>query len=224
MRIEISQFENLEYITRFPDGYVDGEKYPILVFLHGAGTRGKGSDILKNHIFFKEIDKHTDFPFVVVAPHCTENTWCDVYERLKRLVMSIACSSFADEKRIYLMGASMGGFGSWQLAMSMPELFAAVIPICGGGLRWNASRLINVPIWAFHGGKDTLVDPEESQRMVDAVNKCGGNARLTIYPENGHDAWTATFRSVEVFEWLLSNINENATDLIDEYNNSGIYG
>ena len=122
------------------------------------------------------------------------------------------------------MGASMGGFGSWQLAMSLPELFAAVVPICGGGLKWSASRLVNVPIWAFHGGKDTLVEPEESIKMVDAVNKCGGNAKLTLYPENGHDAWTATWRNYEVFEWLLSNINNNAPCIEEMYNNSDIYG
>lgn len=224
MKLEILEFEKLEYIIRYPDGYRKGEKYPILIFLHGAGTRGADIEILKNHVFFKEIDKHINFPFIVVAPHCKENMWYDVYERLKRLVLNIATSDFADEARIYLMGASMGAFGSWQLAMSLPELFAAVIPISGGGLKWSASRLINVPIWAFHGGKDTLVEPEESIKMVDAVNKCGGNAKLTIYPENGHDAWTATWRNYKVFEWLLSNVNSNTSVIKEIYNNSETFG
>lgn len=224
MKLELFQFEKLDYFIRFPDGYRDGEKYPVIVFLHGAGTRGDDIEILRNHVFFKEIAKHADFPFIVVAPHCKKNMWYDVFERLKRLVLYVANSTFADINRIYLMGASMGGFGSWQLAMSLPELFAAVVPICGGGLKWSASRLVNVPIWAFHGGKDTLVEPEESIKMVDAVNKCGGNAKLTLYPENGHDAWTATWRNYEVFEWLLSNINNNAPCIEEMYNNSDIYG
>ena len=122
------------------------------------------------------------------------------------------------------MGASMGGYGTWQLAMSLPELFAAIVPICGGGMYWNASRLVNIPIWAFHGGKDTTVFKEESIKMVDAVNKCGGNAKITIYPENGHDAWSDTYKNPEVFHWLLSNTNKNSIELIDKYKDSDIYG
>ena len=118
----------------------------------------------------------------------------------------------------------MGGYGTWQLAMSLPELFAAIVPVCGGGMYWNASRLVNIPIWAFHGAKDTTVFKEESIKMVDAVNKCGGKAKLTIYPENGHDAWSDTYKNPEVFDWLLSNTNENSVKLIDKYKDSNIYG
>ena len=98
----------------------------------------------------------------------------------------------------------MGGYGAWQLAMSLNDAFAAVIPVCGGGMYWNAGRLKNTPVWAFHGAKDRVVFCEESQKMVNAVNAKGGNAKLTVYPENGHDSWTDTYGNREVWEWMLS--------------------
>jgi predicted peptidase len=118
----------------------------------------------------------------------------------------------------------MGGYATWQLAMSLPEYFAAIVPICGGGMYWNAGRLVNVPVWAFHGQKDPVVLPEESVKMVEAVKHNGGNARLTLYPENAHDAWSDTYRNPEVFEWLLTNENQNAMKLTEQYKGSDIYG
>ena len=122
------------------------------------------------------------------------------------------------------MGASMGGYGTWQLAMSLPDIFAAIVPICGGGMYWNAGKLKNVPVWAFHGALDKTVLPEESEKMVNAVNKRGGSARLTVYPENGHNAWSDTYSNPEVFEWLLSNTNQKLQSFENEYKGSAIYG
>ncbi len=127
-----------------------------------------------------------DYPFMLVAPQCNKNTWFDLMDSLKKLVYLLADDETVDEKRIYLMGLSMGGYGTWQLAMSIPEMFAAIVPICGGGMYWNAGRLANVPVWAFHGKLDTTVFVEESEKMVNAVNAKGGNAKLTIYPELKH--------------------------------------
>ena len=82
---------------------------------------------------------------------------------------------------------------------------------------WDAGRLINIPVWAFHGEKDGTVLTEESKKMVDAINKRGGNAKLTLYPEAGHDCWTPTYTNRAVYEWLLSHKNENVKALINEY-------
>lgn len=224
MNIKKLQFESIKYIVRYPDGYVEGQKYPVIILLHGAGTRGDDLDMVLSNKYFEVVEKYEDFPFITVAPQCSENTWFDVFEQLERLAIKISNEDFCDKKRIYLMGASMGGYGTWQLAMSLPELFAAIVPICGGGMYWNAGRLINVPVWAFHGEQDMTVKVEESIKMVDAVNKKGGNAKLTIYPDRQHDSWTDTYENYEVFKWLLSNINSNASDIEDEYNNSVIYG
>lgn len=97
------------------------------------------------------------------------------------------------------MGASMGGYASWQLAMTRPDWFTAMIPICGGGMYWNSGRLKDVPIWAFHGAKDETVYAQESQKMVDAVNAAGGNARFIIYAENNHDSWSDTYNNYRLF-------------------------
>ncbi|MBE7013836.1 MAG: phospholipase [Ruminococcaceae bacterium] len=224
MNIKIEQSDNLKYIIRFPDGYKNGDRFPVIIFLHGAGSRGNDINILKNNPYFNIINKHVEFPFITVAPQCSQNTWFDMFEQLKRFVFKIYDENFTDKNKIYLMGASMGGYGTWQLAMSLPELFAAIVPICGGGMYWNASRLVNVPVWAFHGAKDTTVFKEESIKLIDAVNECGGKAKLTIYPENGHDAWSDTYNSHEVFRWLLSNTNKNNVQLIDKYKDGNIYG
>ena len=224
MKIEISQFKSLKYITRFPDDYKKEEKYPLIIFLHGAGSRGNDINVLLNNPFFEITEKHYEFPFVVVAPQCAENTWFDMFETLKQLVVEISCNEFIDKERIYVLGVSMGGYATWQLAMSMPEFFAAIVPICGGGMYWNSGRLLNVPIWAFHGKKDTVVKVEESEKMVDTVNALGGNAKLTIYPENRHDAWSDTYANEDVFKWLLENKNKNIKELKNMYNNAKIYG
>lgn len=224
MRFEQCQLEKLKYVMRYPNDFDEQKKYPVILCLHGAGYRGDNYERVMANPYFARTAEFEEFPFVMAAPLCTENTWFDLWEYLKKLVVKLASAPFIDEKRIYLMGASMGGYGTWQLAMSMPEYFAAIAPICGGGMYWNAGRLVNVPVWAFHGGKDPTVLPEESKKMVDAVNKSGGSARLTIYPENGHNAWNDTYSNPELFKWFLQHENSNAQDLINEYDDAEAFG
>lgn len=203
--MDFLNFEGMKYIVRYPEGYREGEKYPVILFLHGAGTRGDDIHKLEGNPFFTLIAQHATFPFVVVAPQCHGETWFDHFETLKRLVALIQNAAYTDPDRIYVMGASMGGYATWQLAISMPEPFAAIVPICGGGMYWDAGRLKKIPIWAFHGDSDPTVLTEESVKMVEAVNRRGGNAKLTVYPDTKHDAWTATYQNREVFEWLLNH-------------------
>ena len=216
--------QGLRYLICYPDGFQEDAHHPILFFLHGAGTRGNSMELLMENPFFQEIRKLPTFPFVVVAPLCSENTWFEMWERLMALAKHTASLPYTDRNRMYLMGASMGGYGTWQLAMSLPEYFAAIVPICGGGMFWNAPRLVNIPVWAFHGGKDPVIPVEESRKMVDAVNRAGGSARLTIYPENGHNAWSDTYSNPEVFSWLLGHRNVETTVCADAYHDSTIYG
>jgi predicted peptidase len=110
-----------------------------------------------------------------------------------------------DPDRVYVTGLSMGGFGTWALCTKEPERFAAAIPICGGGDAGKAARLVKLPIWVFHGAKDTVVTPDNSQKMVDAIREAGGTrVELTIYPEANHDSWTETYANDDVARWLLS--------------------
>ena len=195
-------FKDMQYLLAFPEGYVQGEKYPVIIFLHGAGTRGNDIEMLKRNPYFKNVSVHKDFPFVIAAPQCNKNTWFDHFEALKEFALFISTSEFADTERIYLMGASMGGYATWQLAMSLPKNFAGIVPICGGGMYWNAAR-IKIPIWAFHGADDSTVFFEESQKMVNAVNRSGGNAKLTEYAGVGHNCWEPTYNNPEIYKWLL---------------------
>ena len=212
---ECKQFESLNYIVHYPKRYRAGKRYPVLLQLHGAGTRGITLEQYEASDSFDVISASAGEKMIIVAPHCTANSWCDRFETLIRFANWLATAEFTDPARLYLLGGSMGAYAAWQLAMSQPALFAAMIPICGGGMYWSASRLVNVPIWAFHGAKDTTVRPEESTKMVEAVNKKGGQAKLTVYPENAHDAWNDTYRNPEVFTWLLSHKNNNAKALVE---------
>ena len=223
--MNIHNFEGMEYLIRYPESYKSGDKCPVILFLHGAGSRTADINVLVNNPFHTLTEQHKNFPFITVAPHCVgENTWFDYFERLKNFVRHIALSDFTDPERLYCMGTSMGGYGTWQLAMSMPEYFAAIVPICGGGMYWNSHRLVNIPVWAFHGKKDTVVCPEESEKLVERINLCGGSAKLTFYPERDHDAWTDTYSNPEVFKWLLEHKNENVKELVNIYNNSKDFG
>lgn len=221
---KILEFNGMQYAVKFPKDYEIENKYPVLMFLHGAGTRGNDINKVFTNPFFEEIQKHLNFPFIVVAPLCNADTWFDIFSNVIEFTKYISTISFTDERKIYGIGASMGGYALWQLAMSCPEVFAAIVPICGGGMYWNAARIKDIPVWAFHGAKDDVVSMDESERMVDAVNRAGGNARLTVYPENAHDAWTDTYRNYKVFEWLLENEKQGCKVNITEMNSSKIYG
>ena len=197
-------FEGLEYLFTVPNNFDENKKYPIIFLLHGAGTRNTAYENLKNYLIYPTIDKY-GFEFIVVTPLCRKETWFDHFETLTRLVDYISKHKNTDASRMYVTGNSMGGYGTWQLAMSIPEYFAAIVPICGGGMYWDTMRLTEMGVWAFHGALDITVRPEESQKMVDGINKRGGNAKLTIYPDREHDSWTPTYSNPEVYEWLLSH-------------------
>lgn len=202
------ELNGLTYTVRYPEGFDEGKQYPTILFLHGAGTRWTSLETLEGNAISRYAQANEDFPFVLVMPLCTEETWFDLWQQLKDLVALLQNTPWVDASRLYLSGNSMGGYSAWQLAISVPDAFAAMIPVCGGGMYWDAGRLKKIPVWAFHGALDTTVLPEESQKMVDAVNKRGGNAKLTIYPNNTHDAWTDTYSNPEVYAWLLQHRKE----------------
>lgn len=226
MITQISEFAKLKYILSFPEGFEKEKKYPVIFFFHGAGGRGNDVEVLKTYEIMRYAENNKDFPFIIAAPLCTENTWFDLFENLRDFVKYIAEQDFTDTAGIYATGASMGGYATWQIAMSMPEYFAAIAPVCGGGMYWNAARLANMGVWAFHGAKDKTVLPEESEKMVNAVNTRGGkgNAKLTIYPERDHNAWTDTYSNPELYSWFLSHTRSNAEALSDNFKGTKLFG
>ena len=200
--METRIFEELDYVLRMPEEFSNKEKYPLVIYLHGAGGRGRDTDIIYNHPFFSKTEPWLKGA-ISVAPQCYEDSWFSIFEQLQAFVKDVIAWDCVDKSRVYVVGASMGGYATWQLAMSRPEWFAAIIPICGGGMYWNAGRLIYMGVWAFHGADDCVVLPEESKKMVNAVKVNGGVARLTVYEKGNHDAWTKTFQNPEVWQWLL---------------------
>lgn len=213
----------LPYVLQFPEDFDETKKYPILMHLHGAGTRGK-LHVLRKHSLFGII-KEKKMPVIMVAPLCdTDETWFDRFHQVKELVKHLAALPYVDADRFYLTGNSMGGYGAWQLAISMPEYFAALVPICGGGIYGFAGRLVNLPIWAFHGALDQTVLLAESENMVNAINKKGGNAKLTVFPENAHNAWDDTYSHPELYDWMLAQKRTAPAPCENEYTDAKLYG
>ena len=200
---DIGKTEKMAYLVHYPEGFEKGRKYPVIFLFHGSGSRGTNINKIKANSFFEKT-KNTVHKFITVAPQCHENSWIDLWENVKMMVEEILLWDFCDTDRVYAIGPSMGGYAVWQIAISMPHTFAAIVPICCGGMYWNADRLKNIPVWAFHGMKDEIIDYKDSQRMVEAVNDCGGNARLTIYPYAGHEIWSDVYADEDVFSWMLS--------------------
>ena len=204
---EITKTLSCKYLLFLPEGYERQDKrWPLMLFLHGAGERGDDLNKVKVHGPPKIVEKQKDFPFIVVSPQCPEDDWwTQKTEVLINLLDDIVAQYDVDVDRVYLTGLSMGGYGSWALASEYPDRFAALVPICGGGNRIMSIFLKDMPIWAFHGAKDSVVPVEESKDLVEAINARGGNAKLTIYPEANHDSWTETYNNQEVYDWLLEH-------------------
>ena len=202
-RFETQLTVGYDYLLHLPADYDDdGEPWPLMLFLHGAGERGADLELVKTHGPPKIVEEDPDFPFVLVSPQAPEGEWWDP-RVLSALLDDVEARHNVDEERIYVTGLSMGGFGTWALGLQDTGRFAALVPICGGGQSWLAGRLVGTPIWAFHGAEDQVVPLEASEEMVQAVQRAGGNVRLTVYPDRGHDAWTPTYDSPELYEWLL---------------------
>ncbi len=186
--------------------------FPLMIFLHGAGERGTNVQKVAVHGPPKLVAQGTNFPFIVVSPQCPANQrWQD--DVVLALLDDLCAKYNVDTNRLYLTGLSMGGYGSWSLAAKYPERFAAIVPICGGGEtidvllagKRKESAFKKLAIRAFHGGKDPVVPLSESQRMVDAFKRVGTDVELTIFPDAGHDSWTAAYSDPKLFEWILAH-------------------
>ncbi len=197
----------LDYLLYLPKDYSQGDKkWPLIVFLHGSGERGSDLNKVKAHGPPKLVEQGKDMPFIIVSPQCPRGKWWPSrVETIMALIDEIAEKYDVDQSRIYLTGLSMGGYGTWSVACAHPERFAAIVPICGGGMTFIVHNLKDMPVWAFHGAKDPAVPLKESQRMVNAVNVSGGEAKLTVYPNAGHDSWTRTYDDPELYKWLLKH-------------------
>ena len=181
------------------------EKLPLVIQLHGAGERGAGKEDLEKvdkHGFSKYL-KDANHDCIVVMPQCPANTfWAARVESIVAFIGQLKEAYNVDEDRVYLTGLSMGGFGTWFTSMARPDLFAAIAPVCGGGMAWNAG-VLTMPIWTFHGTADDVVSVNQTDEMVAALQHAGADVTYTRVDGEGHEVWTHTYRK-ELMEWLLS--------------------
>ncbi len=176
---------------------------PLIIQLHGAGERGNGDLDLMDVHGFSHLLKRKDYPAVFVMPQCPKDQfWAGRVESLGAFVRQLLSAFPVDEKRVYLCGLSMGGFGTWYTAMAYPHLFAAIAPCCGGGMPWNA-KVLTMPVFAIHGVDDPLVKVSNSDDMVEALEKLGREVIYKRLPGVGHNSWDHSFDG-ELVEWLLS--------------------
>lgn len=215
--------KTLLYRLLKPENYDPKKKYPLVVFLHGAGERGKDNTAQLIHGVpeFAREDNRKKYPCFLIAPQCPQRkSWANVDFRAAahkiakepsepgRLVLELIAGMQMeyriDPKRIYLTGLSMGGYGTWDLLARRPELFAAAVPICGGGDPATAKKIAKIPIWVFHGAKDRAVKVERSREMVKALAAAGGHPKYTEYPEEGHASWVPAYKDPAMMKWLFA--------------------
>ncbi|MDF2700860.1 MAG: phospholipase [Haloplasmataceae bacterium] len=201
---------SLNYYLFLPNGYENLDiKWPLIMFLHGAGERGDSLaelDLVKVHGIPKYIKLNPDFPFIAICPQCPKNSyWPSQVEQLNVLLDEIISTYHVDESRVYLTGLSMGGYGTWYLANSYTEKFAAIAPICGSGIRSSGEKLSKLPIWVFHGDQDPVVPYADSEYLVNSIKKYGGDIKFTTYKNCGHNSWSETYANPELYEWFLSH-------------------
>jgi predicted peptidase len=194
------------YLLSLPDGYQGDvtRKWPLVVFLHGAGERGSDLEMLKKHGPPKLIAAGQKFDAIIASLQCPSGEIWNSHG-VKALTDDLIKKHRVDGDRVYLTGLSMGGFGTWDTAFDYPQTYAAIVPICGGaGVRWLiADRLKHLPIWIFHGAKDPVVEPALSQKMYHALKNSGSDVKLTLYPDLMHDSWTAAYGDPALWEWLF---------------------
>lgn len=221
---DFPEFDRLQYKTSDdtllyrllkPAVQKDGERYPLVIFLHGSGERGNDNVVTLKHIaplFLKESNR-SKFPCFVLVPQCPANenwTYPDWYQEPKEplssvlaLIDSLKSLPFIDSTRIYITGLSMGGYGTWYLLTKYPEKFAAAVPICGGGDTHQAEKFKHVPIWNFHGAKDDAVPIERSRSMIQALKDAGAKPKYTEYKKVGHDSWVNAYAEPDLLPWLF---------------------
>jgi predicted peptidase len=204
----------LNYLLYLPGDYGKDpqEKWPLILFLHGSGERGSDLEILKRQPLPKTLDRGKNFPFIVLSPQLPleMGNWSPLIDPIKVLFDQIEVGYLVDNRRVYLTGLSMGGFGTWEFALRYPRRFAAIVPIAGGyryqskEIPENICDLTDLPVWVFHGARDMTVLPSQSEDMVEALKACGGNVKFTLYSDADHgDSWTRAYADPDLYKWLL---------------------
>lgn len=202
--------DNIRYWIFLPSQYGQSQKeWPLVMYLHGASERGKSIDSLKQNVMYnflqptQQVAELKDLPFIVVAPLCpVKQLW--IPSQLRGVLDDVLANCTVDKKRLYLTGHSMGAFGTWSFASTYPNLFAAIVPVSGGGQVNYVKSLVDIPTWAFHGELDTVVPARRSTVLVSVLNMVGGDAKLTLLPNQGHTICRETYSNPDLWQWMLA--------------------
>lgn len=214
-----SRGETIPYRLFIPQGSKKQKKYPLVLWLHGGAGRGNdnlkqisGGNTIGSHVWTLP-ENQSKHPCFVVAPHCPANElWATLdiakpTEQMRlvlELLQDLQRTFSVDAQRLYVVGQSMGGFGTWSVISQHPRMFAAAIPICGGGDESEATKLTQMPIWAFHGEKDEAVSVERSRKMIAAIRQAGGLPKYTEYKGADHVVWDKVFSEPELLSWVFA--------------------
>lgn len=207
--IEGGSHEQWRYLLYLPERYFQQptEALPVLLFLHGSSARGKDLEMLKRYGPPSRLKNEPNFPMAMVAPQLPGGGW-DPASVLALLDEVLSIYRF-DADRVYLSGVSLGGQGSWDVAAKAPGRFAAFAPVCGYGDLSDAPRLTKLPIWAFHGALDDIVPLAPHQALVEAINRAGGAARLSIFENGDHGNIIVPVFAREgqnrIYDWFLKH-------------------
>ena len=207
-----SEDKEYKYVVFVPHDFkaddASTKQWPIILFLHGAGERGDDGELQAKVGLAPAIRKREkEFPFIAVFPQCSKNSFWRADapdgQRAMAILADVEKEFKTDPDRVYVTGLSMGGMGTWSLAMKFPDRFAALVPICGRGDNAQAEKIAKLPIWCFHGDDDKAVNVEGSRSMIAAIKEAGGNPKYTEYPGVGHNSWDAAYGTDELYTWLL---------------------
>ncbi len=195
--------------TLFVPSHYDGQtEFPLILFLHGAGETGwDGQRPAAVGLGPAIRRQEVTFPYLALFPQSQQGTWRAASDDGRRAlaILDEVCAEFrVDPRRIHLTGISMGGYGTWSLAIEDPGRWASITPICGGGDPKQTSRIKNLPCWAFHGDQDEVVPVTHSRDMVEALRCAGGQPRYTEFPGVGHKCWDLAYAMPELFSWIAS--------------------
>jgi predicted peptidase len=190
------------YLRYLPAGYDASRRWPLVLFLHGAGERGDNPRAVQVYGPPMQVAEGADLPFILVAPQCPPGQRWSA-PSLAALLDQVERETAVDADRIAVTGVSMGGSGTWALATAQAQRFAAIAPVCGSGDPSTVAAIAHVPAWVFHGARDDVVPLRRSEEMVEALRRAGGSVRFTVYPEAGHDSWTLAYAEPELYPWLL---------------------
>ena len=221
----------LPYRILFPESYDRSKKYPLVLVLHGAGERGSDNEkqLMHGSKLFMDSAVRKKYPAIVVFPQCPqENYWSSVkidrtatplkldfdytepittpLKDAMALVEQLVSEGGINSRRVYITGLSMGGMGTFEAVHRFPDIFAAALPICGGGDTLHYKK-VSTPFWVFHGADDAVVDVEYSRAMVDKLKEMKVKVRYTEYPGVNHNSWDNAFAESDFLKWMFSKKN-----------------